>query len=168
LFKKRLVIPFVYDGEIVGWSGRHINPPNKRTPKYLNENLPPDFVFNVDPQLDPHRKIVIVNEGYVDAIVTGGVAFLSQELSDAQARQISNLADRVILCPDRDRDGAHSVETAIQHGWDVTFPPWARGIKDAGSAAQRYGRLATVASIIQYAEHNKIKIKAQAKLYLKE
>ena len=35
LYKQRLVVPFSYNGELVGWTARHINPPTKQTAKYL-------------------------------------------------------------------------------------------------------------------------------------
>jgi predicted RNA-binding Zn-ribbon protein involved in translation (DUF1610 family) len=159
--KRRLIIPFYYDGQVIGWSGRHINPPNKDTPKYLHENLNKSFVFNIDENL--HKEIVIVNEGFFDAIVTSGVCTMGDTIGEVQGKIISNLAPRIILCPDKDKDGVEMINQAVALGWEVSFPPWKTGIKDACEAAKTYGRLATVASIIEYAEKNPVKIKVKSK-----
>jgi hypothetical protein len=160
--KRRIIIPFYYDGQVIGWSGRHINPPSKATPKYLHENKRQSFVFNIDNNIN--NKIVIVNEGFFDAILTRGVALMGANINETQGKIISHLSERIILCPDRDKAGVEVIEQAVKLGWDVSFPPWKTGIKDACDAAKEYGSLATVASIIKYAESNPVKIKVKTKL----
>jgi predicted RNA-binding Zn-ribbon protein involved in translation (DUF1610 family) len=152
LYKKRLVIPFTYQGEVVGWSGRHIAPANKQTPKYLS-NSQPGYVFNTD-QISDQSKILIVVEGIVDAIRVSGVSVLSNTINTAQAELINKLNKRVIVCADRDKAGRVLVEQSLELGWEVSFPPWYSGCKDAAQAVERYGRLATVNSIITHATKN--------------
>jgi hypothetical protein len=164
IHKHRLIIPFLYEGNIVGWTGRHTNPPNKKTPKYLHENLPPNFVFNVDRFINKHREIVVVTEGFIDAILIDGVAVLSNEMSAEQAHLISKLAPRVIVCPDRDRAGKTLIAQAIELGWEVSFPPWNKQCKDAADACTHYGRLATLASIIKHSTNNATLIKVKTKM----
>ena len=163
LYKQRLVVPFTYNNEIVGWTARHINPPNKQTPKYLHK-MQPGFVFNVDRFADSERKIVIVTEGVFDAILVDGIAIQGNSIGAEQAHLIEKLGKRVILCPDRDSAGKELILQAAELGWEVSFPPWHVNCKDAADAVQYYGRLATVSSIIKHATDNKLKIEVKAKM----
>lgn len=161
--KRRVVVPFTYNGDVVGWCGRHIQPPNKNTPKYLL-NTQPGYVFNIDRFVDNEREIVIVTEGIFDAILVDGVSVLGNTVTAEQAHLIDKLGKRVILCPDRDKAGKNLINQAIQLGWEVSFPPWAPDIKDAADAVNRYGRLATIHSIMHHSTANKIKIEVRAKM----
>lgn len=163
LYAKRLVVPFTYNGELVGWTARHINPPDKKTPKYLHK-MSSGYVFNVDRFVDTKRELVIVVEGVADAIMVDGVAVLGNHVTPEQAHLISKLGNRIILCPDRDDPGKELIEEALALGWEVSFPPWEDDIKDANDAANKYGRLLTVASIIKHATDNKIKAQVKAKM----
>lgn len=163
LYAKRLVVPFTFNGDIVGWTARHINPPDKQTPKYLHK-MASGYVFNVDRFADSDREIVIVVEGVFDAIAIDGIAVLGNHVTPEQAHLIEKLGKRVILCPDRDEPGKELIEEALALGWEVSFPPWEKNIKDAADAVQYYGRLLTVASIIKHATDNKIKAQVKAKM----
>lgn len=162
-YRRRVVVPFTYNGDLVGWSARHIDPPNKQTPKFLS-NHPPGYVFNVDHFADTQREKVVVVEGLFDAILVDGVAVMSNKMSAEQAHLIERLDKEVIVCPDRDSAGKDLINQAVELGWSVSFPPWHRDCKDAADACARYGRLATLQSIITHATHNKIKIQVQSKL----
>lgn len=163
LYAKRLVVPFTFNGDIVGWTARHINPPDKQTPKYLHK-MSSGYVFNIDRFADSEREIVIVVEGVFDAITIDGISVLGNHVTPEQAHLIEKLGKRVILCPDRDEPGKELIEEALALGWEVSFPPWEKDIKDAADAVQRYGRLLTVASIIKHATDNKIKAQVKAKM----
>lgn len=163
LYKSRIVVPFMYNDELVGWTGRHINPPDKETPKYLL-NMQSGYVFNIDRFVDSERDFVVVTEGVFDAILVDGISVLGNGVTPEQAHLIDKLNKRVILCPDRDSAGKQLIEQAIELGWEVSFPPWKDGIKDAADAVVKYGRLLTLKSILQNASNNKIKIQVQAKM----
>ena len=163
LYKQRLVVPFTYNNEIVGWTARHINPPTKQTPKYLHK-MQPGYVFNIDRFADSKREIVIVTEGVFDAILIDGIAIQGNSVGPEQAHLIEKLGKRIILCPDRDDAGIELMLQAAELGWEVSFPPWHVDCKDAADAVQRYGRLATVSSIIKHATNNKLKIEVKAKM----
>lgn len=163
LYKQRLVVPFLYNNDLVGWSGRHINPPNKQTPKYLHK-MHSGYVFNIDRFADSDRTIVIVVEGIFDAIAVDGISILGNHVTAEQAHLIERLGKRVILCPDRDDAGKELIDEALALGWEVSFPPWKQTIKDAADAVQHYGRLATVSSIIKHATNNKLKARVKAKM----
>ena len=161
--RRRVIVPFTYNGDLVGWVGRHVAPPDKETPKYLL-NVQPGYVFNVDRFAESQRDIVIVTEGIFDAILTDGVSVLGNSVTAEQAHLIEKLGKRVILCPDRDKAGKQLIEQAVALDWEVSFPPWHTDCKDAADASQRYGRLATVASIIAHATANKVKIEVKSKM----
>jgi hypothetical protein len=163
LYAKRLVVPFTYNSEIVGWTARHINPPDKRTPKYLHK-MTSGYVFNVDRFANSKREIVIVVEGAFDAIAIDGVSILGNHVTPEQAHLIEKLGKRIIVCPDRDKAGKELIDEALALGWEVSFPPWEKHIKDADDAVKKYGRLATVASIIKHATANSVKIKVKANI----
>jgi hypothetical protein len=161
-WKDRMVIPFTHNGNLVGWSGRHINPQDKNTPKYLSDQ-PEGYVFGLDNVHEEHQVTVLV-EGALDAILINGISTLGNSISDEQAAQINKLGTTVIVCPDRDLPGKELIEAALKYGWQVSFPPWQPGIKDAGDAVAKYGRLLTVASIIAHSVQNPTKIRVKSQI----
>lgn len=163
LYKKRLVVPFTYNNELVGWTARHISPPDKQTPKYLHK-IQPGYVFNIDRFADSKREIVVVTEGVFDAIQLDGVSIQGNSVTPEQAHLIEKLGKRVILCPDRDKAGKELIDQAVELGWEVSFPPWHADIKDADEAVKKYGRLLTLSSIIKHATDNKLKVQVKAKM----
>jgi hypothetical protein len=163
MMKNRLIIPFYYNQEMVGYVGRHINPPTKETPKYIN-NSQAGYVFNIDKYIYSDRKIVVVTEGVIDAILIDGISVLGNSMNERQIQQINSLNKRVILCPDRDAPGKELIRQAADLGWEVSFPPWHTDCKDVGDAVTKYGRLLTLSSIIKHTVSNEIKIKVQSKM----
>jgi hypothetical protein len=156
-YRKRLLIPFVYDSNIVGWAARWVGDKPHGTPKYLGET-PPGFVYNIDGYIKNNREIVVVVEGVMDAQLTGAVSVLGNEIAPEQETVIRSLAQRVIVCPDRDASGLQLIDQAIVLGWEVSFPPWHPTCKDAADAVGRYGKLATLHSIIKHSTGNAAKI----------
>ena len=161
--RKRVTVPYTHNGELVGWTARHINPPNKQTAKYV-QRTQTGYVFNIDRFTDSYREIVIVTEGVFDAILVDGISVLGNTMTPEQANLINSLGKRVILCPDRDKPGKELIAQAINVGWEVSFPPWADDCKDAADACSRYGRLLTVESIIKYTITNKTKIEVMMRM----
>jgi len=158
-FVDRMIIPLSVDNKLVGYIGRKIG---DGKPKYLTEH-PPHIVFNLDKQ-PWEREFVLVFEGSIDAILLGGVAVLTNEIAPEQALQINSLGKRVIVVPDRDKAGERMIDQAIDLGWGVSFPNWGEDVKDAGDAVLRYGRLATMVSIMKNVETMDLKIKLRMKL----
>jgi hypothetical protein len=166
-FRKRIILPYRYNGVLVGHNARYIGePPNSETPKYML-NKPPGYVFNLDAQ-KPDRNIVIVLEGDFDAISIGGVSLGSNSLSEDQASLINQLKKKTILLPDADHAGNELIVPAIREGWWVAFPEWMEQHKDANSAIQEFGRAFVLHSVIQSAVGNPTKIKVLAKKYLRD
>lgn len=158
-YRDRLIIPFYYEGRIVGWTGRSVVPDKK--PKYLTE-VQPGYVFNLDEQR--HNKVfAIVCEGQIDALHVEGCALGGSEISEQQELLLKSLNKDIIVVPDRDKAGSKLVERAIELGWSVSMPDWAPDVNDIGDAVAKYGRLYTLYSIVNSAESSPLKIRLGAK-----
>jgi len=162
-FNSRIIIPFLYKGETVGWTARAIN---DAKPKYLSEQQP-GFVFNLDRQTN-EKDFVIVSEGPFDALSIDGCALLGAEIKDSQNWLLKQLGKEIVLVPDRDHEGPRTVEQAIEYGWSVSMPDWPAGIKDINDAVVKLGRLATLYLIVSAKEANSLKIQLKAKKWFKE
>ena len=152
-YRDRVIIPFYHESRIVGWTGRKIV---EGKPKYLT-TAQPGYVFNLDRQTDD-RQFVIVVEGQFDAVAVDGCAVMHNEPNEAQIARIKALGREVIVVPDNDRAGAVMIKTAIEQGWSVSLPDWGPDVKDVADAVKKYGRIYTIFTILQYREHNQIKI----------
>jgi len=160
-FNKRLIIPFYWRGDIVGYTGRMFEPSDKV--KYFTD-VQPGYVFNMDAQ-DWTRKFVLVTEGPFDAITISGVSVLGSEINDTQRELIEGLNRRVIVIPDRDQAGQKLIDQATEFGWSVAFPKWQEEVADVADAVLKYGRLFTIQSILKTAESSKLKIDLNRKIY---
>ncbi len=149
----RVIVPFKYEGKIVGNTARKIK---EGRPKYLSDQHP-FFVFNVDAQ-DPLNKYVFVCEGPFDALAVGGVALLTNEISQQQAHIINSLGKKVIVIPDQDKAGITLINQAIEYDWAVAFPNWGADVKDSADAVLKYGRLFVTVDAIMSAQEGEIKI----------
>jgi len=158
---KRLLIPFYWRGDIVGFSGRMFEQSTKV--KYYTD-VQPGYVFNMDAQ-DWSRKFVLVTEGPFDAITVSGVSILGSEINDTQRELIDGLGRQVIVVPDRDAPGEKLINQATEFGWSVAFPEWETGVNDVADAVMKYGRLFTIESILKTTEKSKLKIDLKRKMY---
>jgi hypothetical protein len=152
-YDNRVIIPFLYHGQTVGSTARRITPGK---PKYLSDQHP-NFVFNMDAQAND-RKYVIVCEGPFDALAIGGVALLTNEISEQHARIINSLSRQVIFVPDQDKAGIAGIDKARELGWSVAFPNWNSSIKDCADAVKEYGKMFTIVDIIKTSVSGNIKI----------
>jgi DNA primase len=157
----RLLIPFYWRGDVVGFTGRMFEQSDKV--KYYTD-VQPGYVFNMDAQ-DWTRKFVIVTEGPFDAITISGVSILGSEINETQRELIDGLGRRVIVVPDRDAPGEKLIGQAKEFGWSVAFPEWGDGVNDVADAVAKYGRLFVLQSILKTAESNKLKIDLKRKMY---
>ena len=162
-FSNRVIIPFYYQDEIVGYTARAIG---DAKPKYISEQQP-GYVFNLDSQYDD-RIFTIVCEGPFDAISINGCAILGAEIKDSQNWLLKQLGKELILVPDRDHEGPRTVEQAIEYGWSVSMPDWPENIKDVNDAVIKLGKLATLWLIVNAKESNALKIRLRAKTWFKE
>ena len=158
-YRDRLIIPFYFEGRVVGWTGRSVLPDKK--PKYLTE-VQPGFVYGLDEQ-SFKKSFAILCEGQLDAIHIEGCAIGGSEISDQQAMLLNRLQKQIIVVPDRDSAGKKLVEQAIDLGFSVSMPEWEQGINDIGDAVSKYGRLYTLYSITNSADESPLKIRLRAK-----
>ena len=167
-FSNRLIIPFLYKNEIVGWTARAIN---DIQPKYLSEQQP-GYVFNLDKQQslpwEEDNEFVIVCEGPFDALSIDGCALLGAEIKDSQNWLLKQLGKELVLVPDRDEAGKATLIQALEYGWSVSMPDWPEGIKDINDAVVKLGRLATLWLIVSAKESNNLKIQLRAKKWFNE
>jgi len=162
-FSNRLIIPFLYKGEIVGWTARAIN---DAQPKYLSEQQP-GYVFNLDNQ-ETDREFVFVCEGPFDALSIDSCALLGAEIKDSQNWLLKQLGKEIVLIPDRDEAGEKTLEQALEYGWSVSMPEWPPGVKDVNDAVVKLGKLATMWLIVSAKESNGLKIQLRAKRWFQE
>ena len=158
---KRAIIPFLWKGNIVGYTARGIRPSVK--PKYM-ASVDAGYVFNIDKQ-EKDWKFVIVSEGPFDAMSIDGVAVLHADVSEMQADVIDQLGREVIVVPDRDLTGKMLIDAALEFGWSVSFPIWAETCKDISEAVTKYGRLFVLKAILDAKESSKLKIELLRKKY---
>jgi hypothetical protein len=158
---QRLLIPFYWKGDIVGFTGRMFE--ESEGVKYYTD-VWPGYVFNMDAQ-DWTRKFVLVTEGPFDAITISGVSILGSEINDTQRELIDGLGRQVIVVPDRDAPGEKLINQAVEFGWSVAFPEWDKTVGDVAEAVLKYGRLFTIQSILKTTETSKLKIDLKRKMY---
>lgn len=147
LIRKRLLVPFYHRDKVVGFSGRMASNKTEKRSRYYQE-IPPSYIFNLDRQYDYNRKYSIIVEGVFDALITDGIAVLHDNLNEDQIQLINNLHTIPVLCPDRDKDGDTLVNIAAKNRWYVSFPQWDSDVKDVAQAAERYGVIYAVESIL--------------------
>lgn len=152
-YENRVILPFRWEGRIVGNTARKVT--NGR-PKYLSDQHP-NFVFNFDRQSEDQRYIFVC-EGPFDALCIGGVALLTNEISDQQSRIINSLGKEVIVIPDQDSAGLVLFDRAAELNWSIAMPNWDHDVKDTADAVQRYGKLFVVVDAIKTAQKGAIKI----------
>ena len=157
-----VVIPFTHDNQVVGHTTRFLD---DRTPRYI-QDIQHGYVFGTDLQKADWQSVIVV-EGVFDALSINGLAVLHAEINDAQVRLIRSLGREVVVVPDQDEAGMKLVDRAVELGWSVSMPEWPADVKDVNDAVIRWGRLATLLTIMQAKETSKIKIELRKKQLVK-
>jgi hypothetical protein len=157
-----IVIPFTHNNQVVGHTTRFLD---DRTPRYI-QDIQPGYVFGTDLQGADWQYAIVV-EGVFDALSINGLAVLHAEVNDAQVRLIRSLGRDVVVVPDQDEAGMKLVDRAVELGWSVSMPNWPADVKDVNDAVIRWGRLATLITIMQARETSKIKIELRKKALVK-
>ena len=154
----RVIIPFYYNGKIVGHSSRFLD---NRKPKYINEQQE-GYVFGLDFQKS-NWDFCIVTEGIFDAYSIEGCAVLHSTINQDQKMLLASLNKRIVYVPHLDKPGLEAIDTMLDLGYYISIPNWHPEVKDINEAVQRYGKLPTLMSIIQNMTNNKIKIELRRK-----
>jgi hypothetical protein len=161
--RPHVTIPFTYDGKIVGCTSRFLD---DKQPRYIN-HMQPGYVFGTEFQ-HSDWQYVIVTEGIFDALCIDGLAVMHNTVNDTQARLIRNLGKEVVVVPDQDRAGLELIDRAVELGWSVSIPDWGPDVKDVNDAVVKFGKLATLLTIMQARETSKIKIELRKKHLAKQ
>lgn len=152
----RIIIPYTYRNKIVGHTSRFLD---NKTPKYINEQQA-GYVFGIDFQ-KPDYEVCILVEGIFDALSINGCALTHNTINEDQAELLSQLNRKIIFVPDRDKTGLETCNRALELGYSVSIPNWGPEIKDVNDAVVKYGKLATLLSILQNATTSKVKVEIQ-------
>ena len=158
----RIVIPYTYKNNIVGHTSRYLD---NRIPKYINDQEA-GYVFGYDFQ-KPDWQVCILTEGIFDAMSINACALTRNTINDDQARLLAQLNRKIIVVPDRDKAGLDLCDRALELGYSVSIPDWDTTVKDVNDAVVKYGRLATILSILQSATMSKIKIELRKRQIVK-
>lgn len=151
--KNRIIIPYAHKNKIVGQTSRYLD---NKLPKYINEQQP-GYVFGLDFQ-KPDWQVCILVEGVFDALSIQGCAILHNDISELQAQLLSSLNKPIVFVPDRDRTGMEVCFRALELGYKISLPNWEKDIKDVNDAVCRYGKLATLCSILENVTTSKVKL----------
>ena len=154
----RVIIPYTYENKIVGHTSRFLD---NRTPKFINIQQQ-GFVFGIDLQ-KPEYEVCIVVEGIFDALSINGCALTHNTISEQQSDIIKNLNKKVIVVPDQDKTGLEICDKALDLGFYVSIPNWETDVKDVNDAVIKYGKVATLLSILQSSTNSKIKVEIKRK-----
>lgn len=161
-YSARIIIPYVYNGSVVGYTARHaIKTKTKR--KYLNNN-PAEFVYNLDNQRCNKRKFVVLTEGVIDAMHVDGITTFGNKITKEQASIINQLGKEIIVVPDYDEAGEVLIHKAIENNWKVSLPEWK--YKDTSESVEANGRICTLRNIINSIETKEFNIMVKWKMNL--
>jgi hypothetical protein len=158
----RVIIPFTWDNKVVGCTSRATFPTKYR---YLND-MPTNYMFNTE-SIKHENEFIILVEGPFDAIAINGVATLGDHLSLDQCQWLNNTGKKIIVLPDREKEGGALVDIALRENWFVSFPPWDTDVKDAADASKKYGKLYTLWSVLDSRTNNKLNINIRRQMDLK-
>lgn len=162
---KRIIIPFYFDNQIVGWTARYAGTPPPGIPRYYNSELQPGYLFNNEVIDKYSRKYVLLVEGPFDAIAIDGVAALGSELSQQQLAWLLQSDKEIVVVPDRQRKNQGLIDTALDNGWYVSFPEWEDSIKDCADASANYGRIYTLRSILESKTNSALQINIKRQMF---
>lgn len=126
-FRNRLMFPIRgVDGDVLGFGGRYIGPPDPKAPKYINSPESPVYekdkvLYNVDQARKSIRDLetAVLVEGYMDclALVQAGfpnvVANCGTALTRTQVSLLRKLAPKVICLYDSDAAGQAAMDKAM-------------------------------------------------------
>jgi len=155
---ERIIIPFTFEGKIVGQTSRFLD---DRTPKYINQQQT-GYVFGYDLQKSEYETCILC-EGIFDAISIDGCALTHNTISNEQAEILNRLNKKIIFVPDLDKTGLKTCDRALELGYDVSIPEWDINVKDINDAVVKYGKFNTLLSILQNATTSKIKVEMRRK-----
>lgn len=172
---QRFIIPYYMNGEIIGYTARHMNKDIKEY-RYRNQ-VSTNIFYNFDLLNDDRIKTILVAEGPIDAALMGGISANNYFLSNSQLEQLHRAQERgkkIVLVPDRDKNGLTSIEQAIEHGFSVSLPDFGvvhdengiRHVKDFDEACEKYGRLFCLQMVYNNIYDNRFDIRIKTEKWI--
>ena len=160
---RRLIIPFMHEGDIVGYTARMIDKCKKEDRYITRSPNSSKYVFNID-SIFKQRKYLLVNESPIDSLLYDGIATMNFEPTYNQIQLINQFNGTVIVIPDFGSGGMKMIDTAVKNNWSVFFPDWNDNF-DLGEATQMYGKLFVVDRIISEKIDNPVKIEVMKRIF---
>lgn len=143
-YLNRVIVPCLRNGKIIYWQARTIIDGVK--PRYMSPGISKEAVLwgydNLYKDLD---QPLFITEGIFDAASIKGVALLGSKLNETKLEILNRCHRRKIVVVDRDKTGKNLAELALQHSWDITFPPE----DDVNNSVQKYGLMFTTWSLMK-------------------
>ena len=137
-----LIIPFIYEGMIVGYQARYTgnDPQILKYKRFINNNPNTGkYLYGIE-HIFSDKKYIIINESLIDSYLYQGIGLMSHNISKNQIDIINSFKGEKILVPDFGKGGLDLIDVAIDNGWMVYFPFWDDG-RDLGEATEQYGRI---------------------------
>lgn len=147
-FLNRVILPCMRDGKIIYWQARSIKDDMK--PRYLSPGTNKDAVlWGYDNLWKTPNRPLFITEGIFDAALIDGVALIGSKLNESKLEILNRCARRKIIVVDRDNNGRDLAQLALEHKWEITFPP--DGVPDVNSSVQKFGILGTTWALLKNA-----------------
>lgn len=145
-FINRIIIPYYRNGNLIYWQARSIIDSEKK--RYDNAPAVRDAVmFNIDQLSRYSNAPLFITEGVFDAMMVDGVALLGSSLNEAKTELISRSSRRRVFVIDKDKNGRHVAESALENGWEIAFSP--HDTEDLNQSVKRFGLSYTIYELIK-------------------
>lgn len=144
-YQNRVIIPFIKNDKLIYWQARALY--DDMQPRYLNCKIHKTAILYNYSELTRYSTLpIFVTEGVFDAIPINGVSIIGSELNDVKIELLKRPKRRVIFVIQRDKNGKKLAYTALENGFEISFPP--DGYKDVNKAAIETGLSWTLNSIM--------------------
>lgn len=140
----RVILPCMRDGKVIYWQSRALG---DAKPRYLSAGTNKDAVlWGYDNLRGDYDMPLFITEGIFDAASIDGVALLGSQLNESKLQILNRSRRRRAVVIDRDDNGGRLGQLALEHGWEITFPPVGC---DANKSVQQFGKLFTVWTLMK-------------------
>lgn len=138
-YVNRVILPCMRDQKIIFWQARTIT---DQRPRFMAPSISKEAVlWGYDSLHGNYDWPLFITEGIFDAASIDGVALLGSKLNEAKLQILNRSRRTRAVVIDRDDSGGRLGQLALEHGWEITFPP--DGC-DANKSVQQYGKLFTI------------------------
>jgi len=166
-YSNRLIFPIYFDGRLVCWAARALFPTRTKymyPPSDEQHNERGKIIFGLDKLFKSESvKQIFVVESIADALILGGMAVLSKNITDDQIDILKHFnfqkkklifvldKDEINYKWDKDLKGIELGKAVLrenQGNWFVSYPKFSRPAKDVGESYNQFGWLETYDKIM--------------------